>query len=105
MLFRSINRPARWISGVTRSGKTQQLIAFANETGAPQRQPLLIFAANGDNRITLAERLTEGLSDRVATFTTTPAGFIQDEIVLFWPLLVQQVERTGTVSAKAAARE
>ena len=87
-----INRPARWISGVTRSGKTQQLIAFANETGAPQRQPLLIFAANGDNRITLAERLTEGLSDRVATFTTTPAGFIQDEIVLFWPLLVQQVE-------------
>jgi len=29
------------------------------------------------------------LSDRVATFTTTPAGFIQDEIVLFWPLLVQ----------------
>ena len=80
---------ARWISGPTRSGKTEQLIAFAAETGAEQRQPLLAFAANGDNRMVLASRLTDGLGDRVATFTTTPAGFIQDEVVLFWPLLVQ----------------
>ena len=40
----------------------------------------------------LADRLTEALSDRVATFTTSPAGFIQDEIILFWPLLVQQLD-------------
>ena len=80
---------ARWISGPTRSGKTEQLIAFAAETGAEQRQPLLAFAANGDNRMVLASRLTDELGDRVATFTTTPAGFIQDEVILFWPLLVQ----------------
>lgn len=80
---------ARWISGPTRSGKTEHLIAFAAETGAEQRQPLLAFAANGDNRMVLASRITDGLGDRVATFTTTPAGFIQDEVVLFWPLLVQ----------------
>ena len=83
---------AHWICGPTRSGKTQQLIEFASETGASQRQPLLIFAANGDNRMLLADRLTEALSDRVATFTTSPAGFIQDEIILFWPLLVQQLD-------------
>ncbi len=80
---------ARWISGPTRSGKTEELIAFAQATGADQRQPLLAFAANGDNRIGLARRLIDQLGDRVATLTTTPAGFIQDEIILFWPLLVQ----------------
>ncbi len=83
---------AHWIYGPTRSGKTQQLIAFAKETGATQSQPLLIFAANGDNRIVLANQLAAALSDRVATLSTTPAGFIQDEVMLFWPLLVQQVE-------------
>ena len=83
---------AHWISGPTRSGKTQQLLAFAEQTGAEQRQPLLVFAANGDNRMVLANRLIETLGDRVATLTTSPAGFIQDEIVLFWPLLVQQID-------------
>ncbi|MGB5913378.1 MAG: hypothetical protein WBG63_00840, partial [Phormidesmis sp.] len=87
-----VSAQAHWISGSTRSGKTQQLIAFAQETGATQSQPLLIFAANGDNRIVLANQLAAALSDRVATLTTTPAGFIQDEVMLFWPLLVQQVE-------------
>ncbi len=83
---------AVWISGPTRSGKTQQLIDFADGTGADQRQPLLVFAANGDNRMLLANRLTEDLSDRVATVTTSPAGFIQDEVILFWPLLVQHLK-------------
>lgn len=83
---------ARWISGPTRSGKTEELIAFAEATGAEQSQPLLAFAANGDNRIGLAKRLVDRLGDRVATLTTTPAGFIQDEIILFWPLLVQALD-------------
>ncbi|CAN5767935.1 recombinase family protein [soil metagenome] len=82
---------ALWISGPTRSGKTHQLIDFAQTTGAEQRQPLIVFAANGDNRMVLASRLGEALRDRVATLTTTPAGFIQDEVILFWPLLVQQL--------------
>ncbi|MBE9062942.1 hypothetical protein [cf. Phormidesmis sp. LEGE 11477] len=80
---------AHWIAGETRSGKTQQLIGFAQQVGAQQQQPLLIFGANGDNRIALAGRLIDELGDRVATLTSTPAGFIQDEIILFWPLLVQ----------------
>jgi hypothetical protein len=89
--FRGGSMVARWISGPTRSGKTEELIAFAEATGADQRQPLLAFAANGDNRIGLARRLIDQLGDRVAILTTTPAGFIQDEIVLFWPLLVQEL--------------
>lgn len=91
---------ALWISGPTRSGKTQQLIDFAAETGAEQRQPLLAFAANGDNRISLASRLADGLGDRVATLTTTPAGFIQDEVILFWPLLVQALGITAQFPLK-----
>lgn len=82
---------AHWISGVTRSGKTQELIDFAERTGALQQQPLLVFGANGDNRIAIAGRLVDELGDRVATLTSTPAGFIQDEIILFWPLLVQSL--------------
>ena len=80
-----------WVSGPTRSGKTQQLITFAHNTGAAQHHPFIVFAANGDNRILLANRLADELSDRTATLTTTPAGFIQDEIILFWPLLVQSM--------------
>ena len=82
---------ALWISGPTRSGKTQQMIEAAPEMGADQRQPLLVFAANGDNRMRLASRLVDTWGDRVATITTTPAGFIQDEVILFWPLLVQKL--------------
>ncbi|MEL6469118.1 MAG: hypothetical protein AAFQ74_05280 [Cyanobacteria bacterium J06623_4] len=81
----------QWISGPTRSGKTQQLIDFASRVGAQQHQPFIVFAANGDNRMVLANRLMAELGDRVATLTTSPAGFIQDEVILFWPLLVQQL--------------
>ncbi|MEL6160556.1 MAG: hypothetical protein AAGJ95_07900 [Cyanobacteria bacterium J06554_11] len=81
----------QWVSGPTRSGKTQQLIDFASRMGAQQRQPFIVFAANGDNRMVLAGRLMAELGDRVATLTTSPAGFIQDEVILFWPLLVQQL--------------
>ena len=94
-----------WVSGPTRSGKTQQLITFAQNTGAAQRHPFIVFAANGDNRILLANRLTDELSDRTATLTTTPAGFIQDEIVLFWPLLVQSMGLKAQFPAQVAARK
>lgn len=82
---------AHWVVGATRTGKTQSLVDFAEGTEAKPDQPLLVFAANGDNRMTLAARLADQLGDRVSVLTTTPAGFIQDEVLLFWPLLVQQL--------------
>ena len=83
---------ALWIVGPTRSGKTAQLIEqltrFATKTSAADR-PWLIFAANGDNRIALADRLADTVQDRIPHTTTPPAGFIQNEVILFWPLLVE----------------
>ncbi|NEP60592.1 MAG: hypothetical protein F6K31_26930 [Symploca sp. SIO2G7] len=78
-----------WITGSTRSGKTQQLINWILQQSAIADCPWLVFAANGDNRMVLAQRLATAIQDRVPYTTTTPAGFIQSEVILFWPLLVE----------------
>ena len=78
-----------WIAGPTRSGKTQQLTEWLLQQSA--NYSWLVFAANGDNRMALAQRLAATVQDRVPYTTTTPAGFIQSEVVLFWPLLVESL--------------
>ncbi|MEM8807612.1 MAG: hypothetical protein AAGF01_16455 [Cyanobacteria bacterium P01_G01_bin.38] len=80
---------ALWITGPTRSAKTARLIEQMRVGEATTAQPWLVFAANGDNRIALANRLTETLQGEIPHTTTTPAGFIQNEVILFWPLLVE----------------
>ncbi|MBD2259524.1 hypothetical protein [Pseudanabaena sp. FACHB-2040] len=88
---------ALWLTGQTRSGKTAWLIDQLDSFAAPQADALgqgaslLVFAANGDNRIRLAERIATVTQARHPVVTTTPAGFVQDEITLFWPLLVQSL--------------
>ncbi|ESA32378.1 hypothetical protein N836_27695 [Leptolyngbya sp. Heron Island J] len=77
-----------WITGATRNGKTQHLIDWLSRQSANVECPWLVFAANGDNRMALAQRLAAVIQDRVPYTTTTPAGFIQSEVILFWPLLV-----------------
>ncbi len=85
-----------WIEGPTRSGKTTELIDRLEQFQASQSTapgtPWLVFAANGDNRIALAGQIADRLQDRVPQTTTTPAGFIQNEVILFWPLLVQLLD-------------
>jgi hypothetical protein len=82
-----------WIEGATRSGKTTALIDFLLRTDAEgDHRPWLVFAAIGDNRIGLARQLAEQVRDRSAYTTTTPAGFIQSEVLLFWPLLVERLQ-------------
>jgi hypothetical protein len=88
------NRP-QWLNGRTGSGKTawlvQQLLDWAAQQGtAPfdRGHSVLMFAANGDNRMRLAERVATDTAGRYPVVTTTPNGFIQDEVMLFWPLLV-----------------
>jgi hypothetical protein len=91
---------AFWITGPTRSGKTthliEQLLGFASSLEPSQAGssacPWLVFAANGDNRMALANRLADQVQDRAAYVTSTPAGFIQNEVILFWPLLVEQLQ-------------
>lgn len=99
--------PSQWISGGTRSGKTQRLVeqfgTLAQVLTTPVSelppQPVLVFAATGDNRIHLAEQLANQMG-QVATDvlptpypfdSTTPLGFFQDEVILFYPLLVEQL--------------
>jgi len=86
-----------WIEGATRSGKTARLLTHLAELAARSPAPaagavFLVFAANGDNRLGLADRLAETLSPDVPLTTETPAGFIQNEVALFWPILVATVD-------------
>ena len=84
-----------WIEGPTRSGKTARLLDQIAETAATQTAArpagavFLLFAANGDNRLILSDRLADSLPATLPITTTTPTGFIQNEVTLFWPLLVE----------------
>jgi len=107
MTFSPSPLPNLWICGGTRSGKTQQLVTqfealaqtLANPCSDIPPLPLLVFAATGDNRINLAEQLTLASTTSESTepitpypfHSTTPLGFFQDEVTLFYPLLVEQL--------------
>ncbi|MDX2211713.1 MAG: hypothetical protein SFY66_00365 [Oculatellaceae cyanobacterium bins.114] len=92
-----------WMSGPAQSGKTTRLVErFCDRAQpppiAPQIAPqsisaaiALVFAANGDNRLELADRLAEATQGKVPFDSTTPLGFFQDEVVLFYPLLVEKL--------------
>jgi hypothetical protein len=87
-----------WIVGESRSGKTthliEQLQRFSHRL-PPQSQAIaptaLIFAANSQNRIKLADQIWEVTEGNIAFHSTTPLGFFQDEVILFWPLLVESL--------------
>jgi hypothetical protein len=53
---------------------------------------VLVFSAIGDNRIELASRLAATTQGRYSFRSTTPLGFFEDEIILFWPLVIQQLD-------------
>ena len=85
-----------WLDGATGSGKTEwliaQLVSWAEVDLAPtlaSGKSFLVFAANGDNRIRLANRIATETQGRFPVVTTTPNGFIQGEVELFWPILVK----------------
>jgi len=95
-----------WIYGGSRSGKTQRLVerfgALAQNFMDPALEippvPLLVFAATGDNRIALVEGLTAAIQpgdpNPLPPYpfdSSTPLGFFQDEVILFYPLLVEQL--------------
>ncbi len=89
-----------WITGPTRSGKTERLITWLLHQIAEAERPWLVFAANGDNRMVLAQRLAATVQDRLPYSTTTPAGFIQSEVILYWPLLVELLELRAQFALK-----
>ena len=89
-----------WINGPSRSGKTTRLIREFRHWLNKQKQPkakqglssaVLVFAANGDNRRQLRDRLTEAVDGSYPAVCKTPNGFIVDEVKLFWPLLFEKL--------------
>jgi len=52
---------------------------------------LLLLTANSDNRQDLLDRLGEVTRQAYPLRATTPLGFFQAEVLLFWPLLIQQL--------------
>lgn len=105
-----------WITGGTRSGKTTRLIeqfydwsinlpnhdpiksslplnSFprSQQRTQPQRATTLILAANSDNRLDLVDRIWKTRPGQYAFHSTTPLGLFEDEVTLFWPLLVQSL--------------
>ncbi|HEY9851212.1 MAG TPA: recombinase family protein [Leptolyngbyaceae cyanobacterium] len=117
MLLESI-----WIEGFSRSGKTTRLVEqfcawvekglkqpdrrVDNSSGQRVRTKqtaasrlsakqtvaaALVFAANGDNRIELADRISTAIPN-LPVQTTTPLAFFEDEVILFWPLLVRRLQ-------------
>ncbi|MBD2744591.1 recombinase family protein [Coleofasciculus sp. FACHB-1120] len=95
-----------WIDGPTRSGKTTRLVNLfcqwvergsqprgsRRKAGRREQAPtILVFAANDDNRSELADRLARATQGRYPIQSKTPLGFFQDEVILFWPLLIQRL--------------
>lgn len=106
-----------WIVGSSRSGKTARLVdqfctwvhseingrkqlytrrqmrnarEQANKRlNVQQTEAALIFAANDDNRRELADRIVAATQGKYPVRSKTPLGFFQDEVILFWPLLIQ----------------
>ncbi len=93
--------PCLWIEGVTRSGKTTRLVQTfsqwansseqASSSAYPPKSKLIVFAANEHNRRELVDKLSLSVQGRYFVLCKTPLGFITDEVLLFFPLLSEQL--------------
>ncbi len=100
-----VDSPPIWVQGSTRSGKTTWLAEwFAAQSvnltkmgvggaSAMLHPPgVLVLAATGDGRIELSDHLVRATQGRYPFYATTPLGFFHDEVMLFWSLLIQQLD-------------
>ncbi len=109
-----------WIVGTSRSGKTARLVEqfcnwvksenqytesfYTKSSGRKkssyvpeflylkQTEPgVLVLAANDDNRRELGDIIVTSTLGKYPVRAKTPLGFFQDEVVLFWPLLINSL--------------
>lgn len=109
-----------WIFGTSRSGKTTRLVnhlgtwlqivnqgsdSFYNKnihnsltqsriktTNFPERElGILLLAANDDKRRELADLVANLTLGKYPLRVKTALGFFQDEVILFWPLLIDSL--------------
>ena len=91
-----------WITGTSRTGKTERLIAEFYSwvrkqlikpriKALPQNlaSAILVFAANNQNRRELSDRLALAVEGTYPVVCKTPVGFITDEVMLFFPLVFE----------------
>lgn len=110
-----------WIVGASRSGKTTRLVeqfcrwveqgnhhieSFYTKNLGERKvntipKPLylhltepgvLLLAANDDNRRQLGDIIVTATSGKYPLRAKTPLGFFQDEVILFWPLLIESLQ-------------
>lgn len=110
-----------WVVGPSGSGKTQRLVEqfciwvndndqnqelFYTNHSLGKNSPsipkslypeykqvgVLVFAANGDNRRELADKIITATWGKYPLIAKTPLGFFQDEVILFWPLLIDSLQ-------------
>lgn len=88
-----------WIAGVTGSGKTTRLIQQLQQWSVPQweQPPCLVFAALGDNRLSLVDRIQTATEGRYPFDSVTPLSFFEKEVLLYWSLLSQQLGFTTSL--------
>jgi hypothetical protein len=95
---------AIWVIGGSRSGKTSSLVTqfsewlnLRGELAKPQhqQQQILVLAANDESRRDLGDRLAVASGGKYPISAKTPLGFIQDEVLLFYPLIRQQLDLAG----------
>ncbi len=99
---------ALWITGTTRTGKTSRLVnefcGWVREElmerrgkftakAAPEKlaAAVLLLAANNNNRRELNDRTAWATEGTYPVICKTPVGFITDEVMLFFPLLFEQL--------------
>ncbi|MEA5579812.1 recombinase family protein [Nodularia harveyana UHCC-0300] len=109
-----------WIVGSSRSGKTTRLIEnfgdwlqsdnhivesfYTKNLEKPKGEGIqivshlqktapgvLVLAANSENRRELADKIVTATEGKYPVRTKTVLGFFQDEVILFWPLLVNSL--------------
>ncbi len=81
-----------WVTGATRSGKTTRLVNQFCAIVDHSISNVLVLAAIGDNRLDLSDQLLAATQSKVPVRATTPLGFFEDEVVLFWSLIVGQLD-------------
>ena len=92
----------QWIRGTTRSGKTTRLIqGFCQWAEGRSRCPhalagnqstqAIVLGSTGDNQIRLRQDIFAASPQACSPYTTSPLGFIQQEVLLFWPLIADRL--------------
>lgn len=94
-----------WLWGSSRCGKTSHLIQqvvqwleeFSQTSSPSSRTPfpagrsILVLTATGETRLRLTDALVRATGGQGAITVTTPLGFFQQEVSLFWALLAQKL--------------